>query len=333
MMCVRRSQMHRASTLSVSFVVFVLISCSSDVGGGAKRLSQDAGEESEASSEADGDRVLEAGASVVDSAMESIEPDGAVVCPRVRVTAAPGVRLFVRPAPNTDQAPVGYVYAGYVLTVLAEVDGQQIGDTTRWYQVRVGDDVGYVTGQYATCTDEPTFELSKPDAFFLPLACGKTTSISQGNHGSFSHTGLSAFAWDFRLPIGEPLTAIADGVVLHTYDKTEPGSACDGGGSTCQPYANHVVLLHGDDTTSTYRHLSEVRVDEGMAVLRGQTVGLSGQTGWSTGPHAHVQRMENCDSSFPPDGPVCQSISTSFADVPGNGIPQEGQSVTSANCR
>lgn len=51
---------------------------------------------------------------------------------------------------------------------------------------------------------------------------------------------------------------------------------------------NCVVLDHGQGLLSIYMHLSEIKVNEGDAVKRGQVVGLSGGTGRATGPHLHV---------------------------------------------
>lgn len=78
-------------------------------------------------------------------------------------------------------------------------------------------------------------------------------------------------------------------MVAYTYDKAGPGDPCyNGGDSSCFPYANYVVLKHGDGKLTTYKHLSKGSVSVGQTVKRGTTVGLSGSTGYSTGPHAHV---------------------------------------------
>ena len=64
----------------------------------------------------------------------------------------------------------------------------------------------------------------------------------------------------------------------------------------------------------------------GEFVPSGKAVGLSGSTGYSTGPHAHVMRMQDCGAAT-----SCQSIAVKFADVPGSGVPTAGQTVTSKN--
>ncbi|MEX0831094.1 MAG: peptidoglycan DD-metalloendopeptidase family protein [Nitriliruptoraceae bacterium] len=50
-----------------------------------------------------------------------------------------------------------------------------------------------------------------------------------------------------------------------------------------------VLVDHGDGVVSAYAHLSRFGVLEGDGVVRGQTVGTVGSTGFSTGPHLHLE--------------------------------------------
>lgn len=244
-------------------------------------------------------------------------------CPRVRVTVPPGDVLNVRPTPSTVEAPLGALASGAIVDVLAIVEGEVIEGNATWYQIQAGNLTGFIWGGWAECTlDEPA-----TDGFFLPLACGTTAMVSQGNFGDFSHQGQSAYAFDFSVGTGTPLVAIADGTVSNIYADTLPGDPCyNGGGQECSGQANYVTLLHGDGTKSIYAHLSAVSVSPGEFVPRGSTVGLSGSSGWSTGRHAHVARQEGCPGGW------CQSIAVSFADVAGDGVPKTGDMVTSGNC-
>ena len=120
---------------------------------------------------------------------------------------------------------------------------------------------------------------------------------------------------------------IADGVVAYTFDETQPGDPCHGGGgSECAAFSNYVTLLHGDGTTTIYKHLNAVLVAVGELVPRACVIGLSGTTGWSTGPHLHAMRQEDCGEAN------CQSIPLAFVDVPGDGVPVNDQDVVSDNC-
>lgn len=249
-------------------------------------------------------------------------------CPRVRVVVGPGTTLNIRDMPNTDGAIVGSLPNNAVVTVIDRVDGEEIQGNTEWFEIESGLGNGFVSGAFAMCTTDDAPTLEPPAAYYLPLECGMSATVSQGNNGGFSHTGRSRYAFDFSLGVGTPLVAMADGIVAHTFDDTEPGDPCyDGGGPDCFPFANYVVLHHGDDSGSIYKHLSRVDVTVGEFVPAGTTVGLSGSSGYSTGPHAHVMRQEICG-----DPVACQSVPVSFADVPGDGVPVTDQTVTSGNC-
>jgi murein DD-endopeptidase MepM/ murein hydrolase activator NlpD len=82
------------------------------------------------------------------------------------------------------------------------------------------------------------------------------------------HTGL-----DIRVPFGEPIRASNAGHVVMASDLYL-------GGKT-------VIIDHGLGVFSTYGHMSALKVKRGEAVKKGQTVGLCGSTGRSTGPHLH----------------------------------------------
>ncbi len=245
------------------------------------------------------------------------------LCPRVRVVVLPGDVLNVRPTPSTELEPLGTLANGSIVDVVDLVPGELLEANDQWYEIHSPAVDGYVWSGLVECTldEAPT------DGFFLPLECGMSATISQGNFGDFSHVNKSAYAFDFQLGLGTPLVAIAAGTVAALYADTMPGDPCyNGGGQECNSAANYVTLLHGDGTMSVYGHLSAVHVALGEPVLRGQTVGLSGSTGWSTGPHAHIARQENCAFGW------CQSIAVSFADVDGDGVPKTGDMVTSGNC-
>jgi len=96
---------------------------------------------------------------------------------------------------------------------------------------------------------------------------------------------------DFALPIGTPIKAVANGVVLFTesrFHKSYPYKKFDN-------RANHVGIKHADGRLSLYVHLQwhSVKVRAGQKVRRGQIIALSGQTGYATYPHLHFGLYDN----------------------------------------
>lgn len=58
-------------------------------------------------------------------------------------------------------------------------------------------------------------------------------------------------------------------------------------------YGNAIILNHGQGISTSYNHLSEIRVKTGERVEKGQRIGLMGATGQATGPHLHWGMVVN----------------------------------------
>jgi murein DD-endopeptidase MepM/ murein hydrolase activator NlpD len=54
-------------------------------------------------------------------------------------------------------------------------------------------------------------------------------------------------------------------------------------------YGCHIIINHGNGYESLYGHLSNIAVSPGQAVSQGQTIGIMGSTGRSTGTHLHFE--------------------------------------------
>lgn len=80
---------------------------------------------------------------------------------------------------------------------------------------------------------------------------------------------------DLNLRIGTPIYSIFDGIVR---------IATAGYG-----YGFHVVVRHANGLETLYAHMSKISVRVGQVVKAGELIGLGGSTGWSTGPHLHLE--------------------------------------------
>ena len=85
---------------------------------------------------------------------------------------------------------------------------------------------------------------------------------------------------DYGCPEGTEILASNDGTVIYT-------------GTLTVGYGKYVQLLHDGGYSTFYAHLSAILVREGQAVSIGQVIGLSGNTGNSTGPHLHFEVRKN----------------------------------------
>ncbi len=106
-----------------------------------------------------------------------------------------------------------------------------------------------------------------PGYFIRPLIGGRET---QGLHGYN--------AVDIGTPRGTRIVAAAEGTVI-----VARASGYNGG------YGEYIAIDHPNGTQTVYGHLSAVFVTPGMEVAQGQTIGLSGNTGRSTGAHLHFE--------------------------------------------
>ncbi|MBU1217568.1 M23 family metallopeptidase [bacterium] len=119
----------------------------------------------------------------------------------------------------------------------------------------------------------------------LPFATGSAYRVSQGFNGKTTHFGHSQYAIDFAMDIGTKIYAARDGKVA----KTKSDSNTRGIGREYSKYGNFVTIEHNDGTFATYYHLKQhgAAVKVGDVVQRGDFLGYSGNTGYSSGPHLH----------------------------------------------
>ncbi len=133
---------------------------------------------------------------------------------------------------------------------------------------------------------DPNARHDKSFRYQLPFEKKKSYELIQGFKGKFSHSSTrSKYALDFKMPIGEPVTAARDGVVCWIDQKFNEG----GNDRSLINKANRVVIYHDDGTLASYVHIRHegALVEVGDVVERGDLVALSGNVGFSTTPHLH----------------------------------------------
>lgn len=84
------------------------------------------------------------------------------------------------------------------------------------------------------------------------------------------HNGI-----DYAAPTGTKVLAAADGKVVGA------------GNNGRYAYGRWIAIDHGNGLTTMYGHLSSQSAKKGAKVNKGDTIGKSGNTGYSTGPHLH----------------------------------------------
>ncbi|MGI2270353.1 peptidoglycan DD-metalloendopeptidase family protein [Staphylococcus cohnii] len=98
--------------------------------------------------------------------------------------------------------------------------------------------------------------------------------------GGLMFNGGRHYGIDFGMPTGTKIRALTDGTI------TQAGAVSGGGG-------NQITLKEpGGKHFQWYMHLSKILAKQGQKVKTGDVLGLSGNTGNSTTPHLHIQRMK-----------------------------------------
>lgn len=77
-----------------------------------------------------------------------------------------------------------------------------------------------------------------------------------------------------------------------------PIAAAEGGyvakvGLGTKWYGNYVMIIHSNSLSTLYAHMSSVGVSADQYVSKGQIIGYSGSTGFSSGPHLHFEVRSN----------------------------------------
>ena len=143
-----------------------------------------------------------------------------------------------------------------------------------WYPIRFNGLTGWASGDYLAPgapdpSIAPTPGPQSSSGWQWPLI-GPINSYFGPSHPLGIDIGTNRV-------IGLPIKAAKSGTIIFA------------GGNPCCSYGYYVIIDHGGGWTSRYGHLSSIGVSLGQQVGGGQQIGLSGNTGYSTGPHLHFE--------------------------------------------
>lgn len=209
-------------------------------------------------------------------------PDPAVALPPPAGSGTPAQYATVIPPDGLNLRGGPATSYPVVLTVPGGIRVQVVGRPTDsgWYSVVYNDKLGWVDGKYlnlgpvsvaAAATPAPASASGAASAsqFVWPTASRRISTLF-----SAAHPGIDIDEFPNG---GNPVGALA------------PGTVTFAGGTICCSYGLYVIVKHADGTTTLYAHMASISVREGQEVKQGTEVGKSGNTGFSTGAHVHLE--------------------------------------------
>lgn len=132
--------------------------------------------------------------------------------------------------------------------------------------------------QYNKSTKDKTEALKNKESVFClakPIKGGVSTScFGDKIDRSVAHVGH-----DWAVEIGTKVYASEYGIVEKSYYSAS--------------YGYNVLINHGNGYKTRYAHLKKLKVYAGEKVGKGDLIGLSGNTGESTGPHLHYEVIKD----------------------------------------
>lgn len=135
-------------------------------------------------------------------------------------------------------------------------------------------------------------------SLFMAVIASFFSSFGGGASGTGTWNG-----YEITSPFGErvhPITGEVkrhDGVDLAVDENTPLPSYMDGTvtetGYDEGGYGYYIVVRDKDGNETLYGHLNSISVKQGQEVKRGEIIGLTGNTGGSTGPHLHLEYRDS----------------------------------------
>lgn len=157
-------------------------------------------------------------------------------------------------------------------------------DELRAKQDEIAKEIARIEDELRVKFDASLLPTKRPGVFAWPVALksqGGKGIITQhfgeisNLYGGRPHNGL-----DIGVPVGTPVFAGEEGRVMAVDNN-------DRSRWSKYQYGKYVLIEHSNNLATLYAHLSEQTARVGDSVKRGDLIGYSGTTGYSTGPHVH----------------------------------------------
>lgn len=245
------------------------------------------------------------------------QPDTETAAISIRTTAHSQLML-------TLDAEVENVQLSTPLPVTAVFEGSQTRTLVRLRRARRELAWKYKNVHYTWSWGDARARHDDSVLYQLPFEPGHPVRVIQAYDGAFSHNGPMRYAVDFALSEGSLVRAAREGVVVEAvYTFKTAGTDAS---YREQDKANRVLVRHSDGTLGYYGHLKPggVFVKEGQSISAGKLIGISGNTGYSQGPHLHFEVRTQVD------GRQWQTLPVRFDTAQGRGLTLEQDRAYSA---
>jgi len=160
---------------------------------------------------------------------------------------------------------------------------QQLSELEK-QQMAISDEISVLEDELRRAFDVSALPSKRPGVLSWPIKLKQNGGVGRitqhQGEVSYLYRGKPHNGLDIGAPIGTPVYAADDGVV-------EAADNNDKNSYRRYQYGKYVLIKHNNNLATLYAHLSRYTVGKGANVRRGDLIGYSGNTGYSTGPHLH----------------------------------------------
>ena len=123
--------------------------------------------------------------------------------------------------------------------------------------------------------------------YMIPFPRGIEARVCQYSNGPITTHQRNPESIDFCVPLGTPILAAKSGRVAEAVDTNTEG----GNDPSFTKKSNYVMIAHDDLSITRYDHMApnSLKVKAGDFVAQGDNIGAVGMTGYTSGPHLHLE--------------------------------------------